>query len=85
MHGHEERRLFFVGATRARDHLIVSLHHKAGSKSNAALLTQVPELDPLWAELDLEPGKAAEPVEVASSAVVAPATRHDSALPPPVG
>jgi len=65
MHGHEERRLFYVGATRARDHLVVSLHHKAGGKSNAAALADVPELGPLWAELELPAGGPAAPIAAA--------------------
>jgi len=32
----EDYRLYYVAATRARDHLVVSLHHKAGGKSHAA-------------------------------------------------
>jgi ATP-dependent exoDNAse (exonuclease V) beta subunit len=34
----ERLRLLYVAATRARDHLLVSLHHKAGTKCHAALL-----------------------------------------------
>jgi ATP-dependent exoDNAse (exonuclease V) beta subunit len=34
----EQRRLLYVAATRAQDHLVVSLHHRAGKPSHAALL-----------------------------------------------
>ena len=48
MEQQEKVRLLYVAATRACDHLIVSLHHKAGSKSHAARLlqrcAQAPEL-----------------------------------------
>ncbi|HEY8058121.1 MAG TPA: UvrD-helicase domain-containing protein, partial [Acidimicrobiales bacterium] len=37
----EQRRLLYVAATRAQDHLVVSLHHKAGYPSHAALLHDV--------------------------------------------
>jgi ATP-dependent helicase/nuclease subunit A len=36
----ERLRLLYVASTRARDHLLVSLHHKAGSKCHAALLSE---------------------------------------------
>ncbi|HSO95112.1 MAG TPA: UvrD-helicase domain-containing protein [Acidimicrobiia bacterium] len=39
LHDEAERlRLLYVAMTRARDHLVVSLHHRRGSKSHAALL-----------------------------------------------
>ena len=39
MDAHERRRLLYVAATRARDHLVVSLHRgQGGSESNARLL-----------------------------------------------
>ena len=34
----QDLRLLYVAATRARDHLVVSLHHKAGTSSHASLL-----------------------------------------------
>ena len=34
----EQRRLLYVAATRAQDHLVVSLHHKPGYRNHAALL-----------------------------------------------
>ena len=36
----EQRRLLYVAATRAQDHLVVSLHHKAGYPSHAASSTR---------------------------------------------
>jgi ATP-dependent exoDNAse (exonuclease V) beta subunit len=41
MEAQEKIRLLYVAATRARDHLVVSLHHKQGRKSHAALLTDL--------------------------------------------
>jgi ATP-dependent helicase/nuclease subunit A len=54
----EQIRLLYVAATRARDHLAVSLHHRAGAGSHAARL-----LEPVEATADLwlrapEPGPA---------------------------
>ncbi|HEY1988533.1 MAG TPA: UvrD-helicase domain-containing protein [Acidimicrobiales bacterium] len=37
----EELRLLYVAATRARDYLVVALHHQAGSRGHAAQLTPV--------------------------------------------
>ncbi len=37
----EELRLLYVAATRARDYLVVALHHKAGSRCHAAQLAPV--------------------------------------------
>jgi ATP-dependent helicase/nuclease subunit A len=37
----EQRRLLYVAATRAQDHLVVSLHHKPGYRNHAALLHEV--------------------------------------------
>ncbi len=39
----QDLRLLYVAATRARDHLVVSLHHKAGSPCHAALLAPLCE------------------------------------------
>jgi ATP-dependent helicase/nuclease subunit A len=68
MDAHERKRLLYVATTRARDHLVVSLHRAGGTKSNARLLT------------DHEAGRVAGAVpftgsdeEVASAAPVAPA------------
>ncbi|MCC7366179.1 MAG: UvrD-helicase domain-containing protein [Dehalococcoidia bacterium] len=38
MDAYEKLRLLYVGATRAKDHLVVSLHHKLGPASNASEL-----------------------------------------------
>jgi len=37
----EQRRLLYVAATRAQDHLVVSLHHKPGYRNHAAILQEV--------------------------------------------
>ncbi len=37
----EQRRLLYVAATRAQDHLVVSLHHKPGYRNHAAVLHEV--------------------------------------------
>lgn len=38
MEEHERLRLLYVAATRARDHLLVCLHHRAGSRCDAAVV-----------------------------------------------
>jgi ATP-dependent helicase/nuclease subunit A len=57
----EDLRLLYVAATRARDYLIVSLHHKAGSPCHAAQLlarcTARPELSS-WLEPATDPADA---------------------------
>lgn len=62
----EAVRLLYVAATRARDHLLVSVHHKAKTKSHAQLLHErcealsVPRRDRIesWQELTLLPSSA---------------------------
>lgn len=39
MEGHEQLRLLYVACTRARDHLVVTTHHRAGNGSFADLIT----------------------------------------------
>ncbi len=52
MAGHEQTRLLYVAATRARDHLVVSVHHKAGTSSQAAVLAGLcAEAPHLWRTL----------------------------------
>ncbi len=66
MEQHEKVRLLYVAATRARDHLIVSLHHKEGGKSHAARLHERSmEARELWvkAEVDEAPLGEEEPAE----------------------
>ncbi len=70
----ERRRLLYVAATRARDHLIVSLAHKAqgASNSHAALLDAACRAHPsLWRRLD-PPVTPLGPV----AAVTPPAADH---------
>jgi ATP-dependent helicase/nuclease subunit A len=53
MDAFEQLRLLYVAATRARDHLIVSLHHKAGTTCHAARLAALEdELAGLTRRLD---------------------------------
>jgi ATP-dependent helicase/nuclease subunit A len=53
MDRHEQLRLFYVAATRARDHLVVSLHRKPGERSQAAEVARVIEDAPeLWRTLE---------------------------------
>ncbi|MCH7699225.1 MAG: PD-(D/E)XK nuclease family protein [Chloroflexi bacterium] len=51
----EKVRLLYVGATRARDHLIVSLHHKASSSGPKSLAAQLylvcRDNDELWHDI----------------------------------
>ncbi len=59
----EEARLLYVAATRARDHLVVSVHHRADEKCPAAKLLEsagdVPDLWRVASVLDSEPARAA--------------------------
>jgi ATP-dependent exoDNAse (exonuclease V) beta subunit len=53
MDRHEQLRLLYVAATRARDHLVVSLHRKPGERSQAAEVAKVIEDGPeLWRTLE---------------------------------
>ena len=50
---HEQLRLLYVGATRAEDHLIVSVHHAKRGDSHAKMILGVAEQHPdLWRRLD---------------------------------
>jgi ATP-dependent helicase/nuclease subunit A len=80
----EQRRLLYVAATRAQDHLVVSLHHKpAKAPSHAQLLHGIcvecaalhssPEAAQL--ALAVDPPAADEPVETAGAADAWAATR----------
>ena len=53
MESYEQLRLLYVAATRARDHLVVSLHHKRGTSCHAARLAgQCDAVPELWRRLD---------------------------------
>jgi ATP-dependent exoDNAse (exonuclease V) beta subunit len=53
MDRHERLRLLYVATTRARDHLILSLHRKAGDRSQAAEVARVlADAADLWRTLD---------------------------------
>ncbi len=58
----QDLRLLYVAATRARDHLIVSLHHQASAKScHAAMLAPWCDAEPdLWRHLDSRTGSEAQ-------------------------
>ena len=66
----EKLRLLYVAATRARDHLVVSLHHKAGQTCHAARLHErCQEIPHLWQAAELGQGQpAAPPAEKPSAA-----------------
>ncbi len=68
LHAHEEARLLYVGATRARDHLVVSLHHRDGTDCHARELLALEGLDAAWAEIDPDPVSGADPVPVPAPA-----------------
>ena len=76
LHGLEEVRLLYVGATRARDHLLVSLHHAVRARCPAAALLAIPALDEHWTPLALD---------VASAAPAAPGAAAVSPPPRPPG
>jgi ATP-dependent exoDNAse (exonuclease V) beta subunit len=74
MERHEQLRLLYVAATRARDHLVLSLHHRAGDRSQAAELARLCDAAPhLVRRLDA-------PFALRSqTATSAPLTRPDAA------
>ncbi len=81
--GEEERvRLFYVAATRARDHLVVSLYrNKRGSASAAARIEEFMQgADHLWQRLDpaavVAPSAADAPGATAAASDDAPAARQ---------
>jgi len=74
MERHEQLRLLYVAATRARDHLVVSLHRKPGDRSQAAEVARVAADAPdLWRRLE------APFALVLQNAVVAPKPEPDGA------
>jgi ATP-dependent helicase/nuclease subunit A len=80
----QDLRLLYVAATRARDHLVISLHHQASAKGcHAALLAPLCAAEPdLCRALDVEvdrPGGTA--VEIVDSTEPA-SGRSDTAAPP---
>jgi len=65
----EKLRLLYVAATRARDHLVVSLHHKAGQTCHAARLHErCEEIPHLWRAAAIGPAQPAAPPEKPPSA-----------------
>jgi ATP-dependent exoDNAse (exonuclease V) beta subunit len=72
LEAYEKIRLLYVAATRARDHLIVSLYHREGKECHAkTLLERLQEARHLY--------RIAEPSEVLVEPPPAPATFDDSA------
>ncbi|MGZ4735211.1 MAG: UvrD-helicase domain-containing protein [Acidimicrobiia bacterium] len=72
---HEGMRLLYVATTRARDHLVVALHHVDGTKCHAAEIERVDAEHELpWRVETAEPAPAADPVAVQ--------LRWDAELPP---
>jgi len=68
MEGQEKTRLLYVAATRARDHLVVSLHHKQGGKCHAARLHDLCQQRPnLWRKIELGSEPAAAEQEKADA------------------
>jgi len=61
LHAHEEARLLYVGATRARDHLVVSLHHRDGTDCHARELLGLEGVDAAWGEVAVDPVPAPDP------------------------
>jgi len=60
----EKLRLLYVAATRARDHLVVSLHHKVGQTCHAARLHErCQEIPHLWRAAAIGQGQPAAPPE----------------------
>ena len=70
MNEQEKLRLLYVAATRARDHLVVSLHHKAGQSSHAARLYGLcQEIPHLWQTPKLGQIQITTPAEKPSTAL----------------
>jgi ATP-dependent helicase/nuclease subunit A len=62
MDDYEKVRLMYVAATRARDHLVVSLHHKDGSTCHAARLHELCQQMPhLWLSPEMPEAAPAAP------------------------
>ncbi len=75
MEAAERVRLLYVAATRARDHLVVCLHHKAANQPNchAARLEIICSDHPkLWRQLEEEAADGEQPAPPASPAAMAP-------------
>ncbi len=70
MDAYERRRLLYVATTRARDHLVVSLHRKAGTSTNAGLLA---EAGAASGAITFARRVLAEPAAVVAAAAVRPA------------
>ena len=68
---HEQLRLLYVAATRARDHLIVSLHHKARPPSAAT-----PPPRAAWPREHAERWRRLDPVTATTAPPTTPATRR---------
>jgi ATP-dependent helicase/nuclease subunit A len=73
----ERLRLLYVASTRARDHLLVSLHHKQGMDCHAALLHEHGEGAPA-AVLDLDDAQPASSPSAASATPDGSTTAEDS-------
>jgi len=86
----EQDRLLYVGMTRARDHLVVALHHKEGAATTSAarlqeVLEHVPQLwrrPPFAADPGTEPRPEADPDAVAALAAAFGATVSAVTAPP---
>ncbi len=82
---HEQLRLLYVAATRARDHLILSLHHKAQTtiRCQAAELDRMaPQTASHWRRL--EPPSLVDPDQARAATPPAGASLVSSTLTPPV-
>jgi ATP-dependent exoDNAse (exonuclease V) beta subunit len=77
----EKRRLLYVAATRARDHLVVSLHRAAGSATQTAarLIAEAGGTNAAGA-VAFEPRLGAEPTSAATPAAVSPPPDYDTWL-----
>jgi ATP-dependent helicase/nuclease subunit A len=68
MDEYEKVRLLYVAATRARDHLVVSLHHKSGTQCAASTLGTLCEGIPaLWTKAEITSLPPKPPSDVRSS------------------
>ena len=79
MDGHEKLRLLYVAATRARDHLVVSCHHKAGDGPTDTYASRV------WLHFREDSEKSRQWVAPTSTPAPNPATSADQPTRPDAG
>ena len=81
MEQYEQLRLLYVAATRARDHLVVSLHHKRNTSCHAARLEAQSALVPaLWRRLEPLPVDSVPPATSSATSSTSSASTDEELL-----